>query len=143
MVVGQIRPSIYLSAASAFEATLLVKVLFYKLALGLPTFLLVTLATLWLLTFLLATLRIKVSSRFPTRWHWICFERNWLRWKAESPMPGRDLPRLQKHFHFMLKGLWASLQIVPTIASCKERGFPKDIVPPPWPKILDTRSRIL
>ena len=81
IVVGQIRPNIYLSAASAFEATLLVKVLFYKLALG-------------LLTFLLATLRIKVSSRFPTRWHWICFERNWLRWKAASPMPGRD-PRLQ------------------------------------------------
>ena len=48
-----------------------------------------------------------------------------------------------KHFHFMFKDLWASLQIVPKIASCKERAFPKDIVPPPWPKILDTRSRIL
>ena len=104
MVVGQIRPNIYLSAASAFEATLLVKVLFYKLALGLLTFLLATLATLWLLTFLLATLWIKVSSRFPTRWHWICFERNWLRWKAASPMPRRDRSSVAKTFSFHAQG---------------------------------------
>ena len=82
---------------------MLVKVLFYKLALGLLTFLLATLATLWLVTFLLSTLRIKVSSRFPTRWHWICFERNWLRWKAVSPMPGRVLPQLQT-FSFHVQG---------------------------------------
>ena len=97
---------------------MLVKVLFYKLALGLLTFLLATLATLWLLTFflatlatlwlvtfLLATLWIKVSSRFPTRWHWICFERNWLRWKAASPMPGRDRSSVAKTFSFHAQGL--------------------------------------
>ena len=46
--------------------------------------------------FLLATLWINKLLRFPSWWHWVCFERNWLLWKAESPIPDlgcKDLSR--------------------------------------------------